>query len=476
MIRDSLLRAFADRLAFAPDEPILVSTEGTATPATVEAIAAGIADDPAAAALEPGDAAAVAAENGAGFLGLLLGLRRRGATVVLFDRNATSAEIERACSRFPIRLVARCRTAWPRHPGDWSLRPVTGVPGKLERSVAVVKLTSGSTGEPRGAATPADALLADDEALRRSMGIGPEDRLLATVPFSHSYGLSSLVVPALARGMRLILPVGSDPFAPLRAARALGATVFPTVPAYLEGLLRTDTGPDALGGLRRVITAGARLQPETAARFRRRFGQPAHVFYGASECGGIAFDRSGEAGERGEVGEPIDGVRIDLEPTPDAAEPGTGRVAVRSPAVTAGYLPDPDPRLAGGRFVTDDLGRLDGGRLTLIGRLGNVINVRGKKVDPSEVEAVIARQPGVDEVRVLGFAGAGSAGESVHAFVACAPGAVTEEALRRWCVPRLTDFKVPRRFVLVERLPRNDRGKIDRRALERLRRPASRRP
>ena len=201
-------------------------------------------------------------------------------------------------------------------------------------------------------------------------------------------------------------------------------------------------------------------------RFREQCGRSAHVFYGASECGGIAYDRTGDAGERGDVGEPIDGVRIELQPVDGVAD--GGRVAVQSAAVSGGYVPVSSPRLADGRFVTDDLAVWSGGRLRLSGRLGDRINVRGKKVDPAEVEAVIASRPGVREVRVIGLRRAGSADESIRAYVACAPGSVDEEALRRWCGERLSRFKVPRSFVLLERLPRTERGKVDRRALERL--------
>ena len=82
----------------------------------------------------------------------------------------------------------------------------------------MIKMTSGSTGEPRGIAIGGESLMADEEALTASMGISPSDRLLAAVPFSHSYGLSSLVMPALVRGCALIVPAGRGAFDPLIAA------------------------------------------------------------------------------------------------------------------------------------------------------------------------------------------------------------------------------------------------------------------
>jgi long-chain acyl-CoA synthetase len=467
LTRDPLLQAFANRLDRHPSATVVAAPGHSATTADIDAIASAVDLCAREAGLEPGRYAALVADNGPAFLGLLLGLRRSGATVVLFDRRATIREIEAVAERLPLGAIARCPSAWPASAADWSVEPRSPAAGPAADSrIAVVKLTSGSEGEPRGVATPASALLADDEALTLSMGILPEDRLLAAIPFSHSYGLSSLVMPALVRGTRLVLPGGASPFAPLEAARELGATVFPTVPAYLDGLLRAGAAAVTLGPLRKIVTAGAPLLPETAARFREQCGQPAHVFYGASECGGITYDRSGDAGERGEVGEPVTGVQLDLEPVPGIAH--GGRVVVRSPAVAAGYLPLPHERLANGRFITDDLATRHDGRIKLAGRLGERINVRGKKIDPAEVEMAIAEHPAVDEARVVGVRREGSADESVRAFVACAAGALDEEALRRWCGERLSGFKVPRSFVLVERLPRNDRGKVDRAALDKL--------
>ena len=93
-------------------------------------------------------------------------------------------------------------------------------------------------------------------------------------------------------------------------AAACGATVFPTVPAYLQALLRMSQPPPWPASLRLCLTAGAPLPPATAAQFREFSGRPVHVFYGASECGGICYDRSGDAGERGTVGTPVEGVSI----------------------------------------------------------------------------------------------------------------------------------------------------------------------
>ena len=128
-----------------------------------------------------------------------------------------------------------------------------------------------------------------------------------------------------------------------------------------------------------------------------------------------------------------------------------------------GYFPRPDPCLAGGSFRTRDLASWRGGELHLEGRLDDVINVRGKKVDPREVEAVLGRLAGVEEVVTLG---APRGDETiVRSVVACRPGDLDREAVLRWCRRHLAHHKVPRSVVLVEEIPRTARGKLDREAL-----------
>ena len=336
----------------------------------------------------------------------------------------------------------------------------------------MVKLTSGSTGLPRGIATPPEALLADDAQLTATMGIRPDDRLLATVPLSHSYGLSSLALPALVRGTMLVLPEASSLFDPFVAAQRAEATVFPTVPAYLDALLRLSETPARPPSLRLVLTAGALLAPATARQFRETFGLPVHVFYGASECGGICYDRTGDAGERGTVGTPVEGVQVALEPL-DATSTGEGIVTVASPSVAAGYLPDPDPRLRGGRFVGGDLAAWRDGELVLRARLDDMVNVRGKKVNPREVEEVLGGLAGVEEAVVLGIPVPQRSAEMLRAVIACRPGRLSVEEVHAWCRERLAPHKVPRSVILVPEMPRTPRGKIDRTALLALGREAA---
>ena len=470
--RDPILHAFDLLARRHPAAPLVVSPAQRATVADVDALARAAASRLAERPCPPGTIVGLAAANGPGFLASLLALRRAGLAALLLDARTPDAEARHALVALGAPFLFRCSTGWPQGPSGWSWMEAAHEETQVATpavfpGTAVVKLTSGSTGAPRGIATPAEALIADDEALTATMGLRPADRLLTTIPLSHSYGLSSLALPALTRGTVLVVPEEGGLYDPLVTAARMEATFFPTVPAHLDALVRMSEPPPRPASLRLVITAGAPLGAATSARFREIFGLPIHVFYGSSECGGICYDREGGAAERGTVGSPVEGVRITLEPSgggpADAKEEGI--VTVESAAVACGYLPDPDDRLAGGRFRAGDLAAWRSGELMLRGRLDDLVNVKGKKVNPREVEGVIARLPGVEEAVVLGMPLAERSGETLRAVVVCREGRLTAEEVVTWCRAHLSAHKVPRSVLLVAALPRNARGKLDRCAL-----------
>jgi long-chain acyl-CoA synthetase len=464
---DGILRAFDDLLQRRPDAVAVRSPAWRTTRRDLDRQARTIDEAIAPDGLTSGQVVGLAAPNGPAFLAGFVALRRAGCAVLLLDHTAPAAETRRVLAAMRARAVLRCLV----DPVDGRVHAraepvgVADAPsGPLGR--AVIKLTSGSTGAPRGVAVGTEALLADEDALARTMGFRDDDRLVAAVPMSHSYGFTTLALSALVRGLEVIVPADDGPYAPLAAAEACGATVFPTVPAYLQAVLAVSQPPAWPASVRLFISAGAPLPPVTATRFRAASGRPVHVFYGSSECGGICYDRTGDAGERGTVGTPVEGVSISLAPLD--AEPGCGRLTVQSAAVGETYLPESDAGLAGGRFQTADLATWQGDEIVLIRRVDRVVNVRGFKVDPSEVEQIIAALAGVDDVVVTGASFPDHAGAHLRAVVACRSGTIDAAQVTAWCRSRLAEHRVPRRVLIVDALPRTSRGKVDRAALETL--------
>ena len=194
-----------------------------------------------------------------------------------------------------------------------------------------------------------------------------------------------------------------------------------------------------------------------------------HSFYGSSETGGIAYDDSGSVPEPGLVGRPMPETEVTIERAPGERQ---GRVFIRGNAVGSGYAQTVGtPAPAGfrdGGFLSRDLGFLDaGGRLVLTGRASELVNVAGRKVDPAEVERTLLSLPGIADARVLG-ASCDRRGQQVIAFIVRSNAALTAVAIRTLCARTLSTFKIPRRFIFLEQLPIDARGKTDRRALEAL--------
>jgi acyl-CoA synthetase (AMP-forming)/AMP-acid ligase II len=441
-----------------PNAPLVASLGTAASRGDVESWSRAAGASLVACGAPRGAYVLLAAVNGAGFLAALLGARRAGLVPVLADWASPPAERARVASALGVAATLDCVEAFPASADSIRVERLERTPAFAPEGTGYVKLTSGSSGVPSGVAIAAEALAADDDQLAAAMALRPSDRFVAAIPWSHSYALSSLVMPALRRGSLLIVPGDTSPWAPIESARALAATVFPTVPVYLQTISALSAPPSWPETLRTIISAGAPLHPETAARFRETFGRDAHVFYGASECGGIAYDAEGGAALRGTVGMPIDGVHIALD------EGGT--VSVRSAASGLRHVPESNPRLAGGVFRSADLATFAAnGELALIGRADDLINVGGKKVHPREIEDVLRAMPGVREAYVLGVPSAGDERTVVRAFIACDPASISYAAIATWCRERLAGHKVPRSIVRLTEIPKTARGKVDRAAL-----------
>jgi long-chain acyl-CoA synthetase len=335
---------------------------------------------------------------------------------------------------------------------DWNENPPT-----------LLKLTSGTTAAPRAIRFRSHQLLADCNQICDTMDISDDDLNFGVIPISHSYGFSNLLTPLIARGVPMVVSRDRTPRAVLADLARTGATVFPGTPTFYQAFCDIGDVPP-LPKLRLCISAGAPLSSAVAKKFFEEFKQPIHSFYGASECGGICYDRHGTTFEDGFAGEPMQGVQVEcIDPTESASQ-----IRVRSAAVSDGYFPEADDRkLGNGVFVPDDLLERQNSALKIVGRISDVINVAGKKVNPAEVEAHLLSFKGVRQVVVFGRpTGVGLRNEEVAACVLASPD-VSESNLLRFCRTALSGWQVPKRIFIVDIIPTNERGKINRRDLAR---------
>jgi len=402
------------------------------------------------AGIREGDALALQLPNSVDFVAAFLAALRLRLVILQIDRDASDAEVAAILGHFAVRgLVSRQLAIGIRH--------ATAARLAAPPETRVIKLTSGSTGAPKGIVTTEANLIADCENICTTMGIRAGDLALGAIPFSHSYGFSNLVTPLLLQGTPVVFSNDYLPQSIVEMANRFGCTVAPLIPMVFAHLITAAHG--SFETVRTFISAGAPLPPSTSRRFRERFGIEIHSLYGCSECGGITYDREGGAAERGTVGTALEGV--------DLIHDG-GRLAVRGANVAAGYLHDAVTFQAfeDGTFTTDDLVELREGEIALTGRASDLINTAGKKVNPREVEAVILQIDGVREAKVYGEP-AGARGEVVAAAIVAMPD-ITRELVREFCRARLSLHKVPRIVKLIDEMPVDERGKIKRAALEML--------
>jgi o-succinylbenzoate---CoA ligase len=326
----------------------------------------------------------------------------------------------------------------------------------LPPDVAVVIVTSGSTGQPKGVALSAAALRASAAASLARIGAGPGQPWLCCLPAFHVAGLQVLVRSLLA---------GTVPLTAERLDAGTIAAVASTTPGVHVSLVPTQ--------LRRLLDAGAPLRelgtillggaapPAGLVGEALAAGARVVTTYGMSEtCGGCVYD-----------GRPLDGVRVQLG--------DGGLIRIAGPVLFSGYWPAGAggrlpagpagswPPVDGGWFTTSDLGELDaGGRLTVRGRADDVINSGGEKVLPGEVESVLGTITGVRDVVVIGVPDP-EWGELVTAIVVPADPADPPSLarLRAGARDRLPGYAAPRELRLAAEIPLLASGKPDRQAL-----------
>jgi long-chain acyl-CoA synthetase len=478
-----LVEAVRRRARDTPDVPLIDA------PAERRLVRAGeLAGDAAAIAgslrgLGIGEGHVVAAHvgNRCGFFPLLLACLDVGAAMLPIDGSSPRAEAATVAARFDASaLVEPLDRHSQGHVLAGGLRltrrpePHATLGPTLQGPVAMLKLTSGSTGVPKATLTTEAQLAADGRALIEAMGISPHLWQLGAIPISHSYALGNIVAPLLLQGTPVVLRDAFVPTQILDDAVRVEARTFAGVPFMFERLAdMLRDGCPWPPSLDTLISAGAPLDRAVARAIAEHTGRRIHSLYGTSETGGIAYDASPDPNGDVTMGRPVPGVTLAFW-ADDAALPGTGRIHVTGPAVSSGYAAGADDGgFTGGGFLTGDLGVLaDDGRLRLKGRVSSFVNVAGRKVLPDEVERVLRDHPLVADARVFGLPDERRGEQLAACVVPRSPvddgAALGVVALRAFCADRLAAYKIPRALVLVPELPRDERGKVSRRALEAL--------
>ncbi len=357
-------------------------------------------------------------------------------------------------------------------------------------SLAYVIYTSGSTGRPKGVQVTHRNAVRLFRATEEWFGFGEQD--VWTLFHSYAFDFSVWEIwGALLYGGRLVVvpwETSRDPAAFRRLLAEERVTVLNQTPSAFRQLAAADAGAGDDLALRYVVFGGEALEPGTLRAWTEKHGFEAPRLvnmYGITETTVHVTYRPVEAedverGARSPVGVPIPDLRVHvLDGRGEPAPPGVaGEMYVGGAGVARGYLGRPE--LTAERFVPDPFGgepgarlyrsgdrarRLPGGELEYLGRADQQVKVRGFRIEPGEIEAVLLEHPGVADAAVVAREGAGGEKRLVG-YVVPRDGADPSAAeLRAHLHARLPEHMVPAAFVVLERLPLTPNGKLDRRAL-----------
>ncbi len=376
--------------------------------------------------------------------------------VFILNEDRTGSLLERAAQCGRVHSVARCA------PDD----------------LAAIIYTSGTTGRSKGAMLSHGNLLSNAQVLQKAWGWRTAEQggdvLIHALPIFHVHGLFVAIHGALLNGSKMVWLARFDAKTALRHFPQ--ATVFMGVPTlYVRLLAEAGLSRDAVRKLRLFISGSAPLLLGTFADWQQRTGHTILERYGMSETVMLTsnpyFPHEG-ARRGGTVGRPLPGVQLRVRGEGGQAL-GAGEVGdiqVKGPSVFQGYWNMPEKTAeeftADGFFKTGDVGRVDAdGYVTIVGRSKDLIISGGYNVYPAEIEGYINALPGVAESAVVGVPDA-DFGEVGVALVIAKAGAKLESAsILAALKASLANFKVPKRCYLVDALPRNAMGKVQKNLL-----------
>ncbi|MFI5047341.1 MAG: AMP-binding protein [Acidimicrobiia bacterium] len=363
--------------------------------------------------------------------------------------------------------------------GSFTLEPAPfDAGGRARRAsipdTALLLFTSGTTSTPKLVPIAPSSLLQSARTVAATLDLTADDRCLNVMPLFHVHGLVAALVASITAGASVVCTPGfgaRDVPGWIDELRPTWYTAVPTVHhAMLDvfGDQRGRRGSAPGAAFRFVRSSSAALPLRVMEGLERTFGAPVVEAYGMTEAAHQIASNPlpPDVRKPGTVGRPNGCEVALLDESGRVHSAGAGEIVLRGPTVTAGYLNDPEANATAfvdGWFRTGDEGSLDDdGYLTLTGRLKEIINRGGEKVAPREVDDALLEHG--DVAHAVAFAVPHARlGEDVAAAVVLRDGAeVTGPGLRLFVSERLASYKVPRRVVVVDEIPRGMSGKFER--------------
>jgi long-chain acyl-CoA synthetase len=445
--------------------------------------------------VRPGDRIALCAPNSADWIAFYFGVLKAGAVAVTLSSVLKQDELTLLVNHCQPRIILTAddklddlenlrgsagieKTICPQ--GDVTLEQVvnmgTGSFKAVDRDrtdTAAVLYTGGTTGTPKGVMLSHENINAGSHNVAFYERSSEIDRGLCFLPFNHVFGQIHIMnATILSSGCVELLPK-YDLDRVLEVTSAGRVTKFFAVPTIYTRLLMIDRLKQKLGSIRYSFSAAASMPAEIVRQWKEQTSLTIHESYGLTESATAVTYNHYFRHVVGSVGDSVAGVEVQIRDSQGnrLANGGEGEICVRGPNIMRGYLDNAEETKkafwAGGWFRTGDIGVFDDDSyLYIVDRLKDMIITGGENVYPREVEEVIYTVPEVQECAVIGLPDE-EWGERVTACVVPRPGqSVTVDKLSSFLKARLSGFKVPKEYVIVDELPKSAAGKILKRDLK----------
>jgi long-chain acyl-CoA synthetase len=353
------------------------------------------------------------------------------------------------------------------------LRRTPPLPKVAPEETAVILYTSGTAGVPKGVCLSHHNLRSNTDACIEHAKLSGEHRFLGMLPLFHTFGLTAMLIVPARLGATVVYLPRFQPAGVCHVIRNHRISVVMAIASMYAAMLRVkDASPEDMISVEYAISGGEALPSNVYAGFKDRFGVTLVQGYGLTETSPVVSIDLPWSHQVGTVGRALPGVRVSVrDDNGGALGPDLpGELWVKGANVMQGYYNKPAETAAvldrDGWFHTGDMGEVDAeGYIRITGRKKELIIVGGENVYPREIESVLDEHPAVAESSVVGEMDS-TRGETVVGFVLLKPGAsATDLELREFCRGRLAGYKVPRRIMIRDDLPRGPTGKVLKRRL-----------
>jgi acyl-CoA synthetase (AMP-forming)/AMP-acid ligase II len=338
--------------------------------------------------------------------------------------------------------------------------------------IALYLHTSGTTSRPKLVPLSQKNLAASAKHIGETLALQPDDRCLNIMPLFHIHGLIAAVLSSLAAGASVYCAPGFDALKFFRQLEEAKPTWYTAVPTMHQAILaRAARNAEAIAGakLRFIRSSSASLPPTVMAELEATFSCPVIESYGMTEAAHQMASnplppRARKPGSVGIAAGPEVAIMSPEGKLLKADE--EGEIVIRGPNVTIGYVNNPSANQSAyehGWFHTGDQGTMDSeGYVRVTGRLKEIINRGGEKISPREVDEVLMDHPAVAQVVCFGVPH-DKLGEEVGAAIVLREGqSATEQEIRAFAATKLADFKVPRKVLILDEIPKGATGKLQR--------------